>query len=127
MRHALGEDVIGGHRIPANAIVSWSPYAGNRLAQVWDDPDQFRPERFTSEQSALRSRHAVTPFGEGPRACIGSGFATAEATIILATLAQRHRLHLVSQEPAEPDVGFTLYPKHGVRATLSTRQTANRS
>lgn len=121
MRRALGEDVIGGHRIPAGAIVSWSPFAGNRFPEVWDDADDFRPERFTPEQSAQRSRHAATPFGEGPRACIGSGFATAEATLILATLAQRHRLRLVDDAPAEPAVGFTIYPKDGVWATLSKR------
>lgn len=121
MRRALGEDVIGGHRIPAGAIVSWSPYAGNRFPEVWDDADQFRPERFSPEQSAERSRHAATPFGEGPRACIGSGFATVEATLILATLAHRHRLQLVTDKPAEPAVGFTIYPKDGVWATLSRR------
>lgn len=126
MRRAIGEDVIGGHRIPAGAIVSWSPYAGNRLSEIWDDPDQFRPERFTIEQSALRTRHAVTPFGEGPRACIGSGFATAEATIILATLAQRHRLQLAKDEPVAPAVGFTLFPKQGVWGTLSPRAAENR-
>jgi cytochrome P450 len=124
MRRALGEDVIGGHRIPAGAIVAWSPYAGNRFAEVWDDPDRFRPERFAPEQCAQRERHAVSPFGEGPRVCIGSGFATVEAVMILATLAQRHQVRLVSDEPAVPGLGFTLYPKDGLWATLIPRGAA---
>jgi cytochrome P450 len=121
MRRALGEDTIGGHRIPAGAAVAWSPYVGNRLAEIWDEPEQFRPERFIPEQCELRGRHAVVPFGEGPRVCIGSGFATAEAVLILATLAQRHRIRLVREEPAKLALGFTIYPRGGLWGTLSAR------
>jgi cytochrome P450 len=124
MRRALGEDAIGGHRIPAGAVVMWSPYAGNRMPEIWDDPDAFRPERFEPEHGALRARHAVAPFGEGPRVCVGSGFATAEAVLILATLAQRHRIRLVSDAPATPALGFTLRSRGGLWATLTVRDAA---
>jgi cytochrome P450 len=121
MRRAIGEDVIAGHRIPAGALVTWSPYAGNRHPDIWDDPESFRPQRFDPGHSVGRRRHAALPFGEGPRVCIGSDFAMAEAVLILATLAQHHRLVLLPDRPVRPGGGITLHPAGGIWAVLEPR------
>jgi cytochrome P450 len=44
-----------------------------------------------------------------------------EAQLILATLAQRFRLHLVPQHPVVPDPTFTLRPRDGLPMTLQGR------
>ena len=41
-----------------------------------------------------------------------------EAQLVLATLAQRYRLHLVPGYPVEPHPIFTLRPRYGVTMTL---------
>jgi hypothetical protein len=47
IRRALKEDTLpGGYTIPKNQDVMISVYNIHRSAAVWDDPDEFRPERF---------------------------------------------------------------------------------
>ena len=54
----------------------------------------------------------------GPRRCIGNEFALMEATLVLVTVAQQYRLHLVPGRPVEPYPIFTLWPRHGMLMTL---------
>ena len=124
MRRAIDEDVIAGYRVRPGTLVTWSPYTGNRDPEIWRTPDAFLPERFLPDQSAGRCRHAVLPFGAGPRACIGSDFAMAEAKLILATFAQHHRVELVADRPVRPGAGITLHPEGGIWGTLRQRSAA---
>lgn len=117
-RKALGDDEIGGYRIPAGALVVTSPYVTHRLPQFWDEPEAFRPERFLPEAAARRHRFAFYPFGGGPRLCIGNGFALVEAGLIIASVAQRYRLRPVPGHPVAVEPGVTLRPKHGLLMRL---------
>jgi cytochrome P450 len=78
-------------------------------------PERFQPERFTAEAKAERPRFAYFPFGGGGRQCIGESFATMEAILSLATIAQRWRLALVPGQPIELQPKITLRPKNGIR------------
>lgn len=40
-------------------------------ALYFDNPTEFRPERFASEEVAKRHKFVYLPFGDGPRSCIG--------------------------------------------------------
>jgi cytochrome P450 len=118
-RRTIAADEIGGHRIPANALVVMSPYITQRHVGHWPNPEGFDPERFTPEASAARHRFAYFPFGGGPHLCIGNAFALTEAQLIVATVAQRYRLALVPGQRIEVAPLVTLRPKHGMMMTLS--------
>jgi cytochrome P450 len=118
-RTALKEDWIGGVRIPPGAVLTINIYVTHRNPTLWPEPERFDPERFTPEAIAARPRFAYLPFGGGPRVCIGSGFAMAEAQVILATLAQRHRLRSAPGREVEPIGLVTLRPKDGVWMSLA--------
>jgi cytochrome P450 len=118
MRRALAPDEMAGRRIPAGAIVTWSPFVANRHPDVWPRPDEFRPERFAEPGPA-----SFAPFGLGPRACVAGDFATAEACLILVTLAQRFETVPVGSAPPVPEPSMTLHPRGGLPARLITRPT----
>jgi cytochrome P450 len=46
--------------------------------------------------------------------CIGNGFASMEAELVLATLAQKLRFDLVPGHPLELEPSITLRPRHGL-------------
>ena len=121
-RQPIVADEILGHRIPAGAEVLIMPWLLHRKPSLWENPDRFEPERFSPERAAARPRFAYIPFGAGPRICIGAAFAMAEAMLILATIAQRYRLHLKPGHPVEPQGLITLRPRYGLQMQLERRQ-----
>ena len=120
-REAMGEDEVLGHRIPAHSTVLIVPWLLHRNPKLWEQPNRFDPERFTPERVAARPRFSYIPFGAGPRICIGAAFAMAEAMLILATVAQRYRLHLKPGHPVEPLGLITLRSRYGMKMLLERR------
>jgi len=117
-REALGDDTLVGRHVPKGSTVLISPWVLHRHRHLWHDPGRFDPERFAPEQSAARARFSYLPFGGGRRICIGAAFATAEATFLLATIAQRFRLRLVPGHPVEPQGLITLRARHGMKMVI---------
>jgi cytochrome P450 len=121
-REALADCEIGGYTIPAGTTVIVSPWVSHRNPHYFQDPTAFRPERWDNDFAATLPRFAYIPFGGGPRICIGNRFAMMEAVLILATVAQRFRLELQSDQPVVPMPSITLRPKDGVWVKPMPRQ-----
>ena len=120
-RQPIADDEILGHRIPAGAEVLILPWLLHRKPSLWENPERFDPERFAPERAAARPRFAYIPFGAGARICIGAAFAMTEGVLMLATIAQRYRLHLKPDHPVEPQGLITLRPRYGLRMILERR------
>ena len=121
-RTAIGEDRIGGVRVPPGALINISPYVTHRNPNLWPEPERFDPERFCPAAAAQRHRFAYLPFGGGPRICIGNSFALAEAQVIVAGIAQRYRVRLAPGRTVKPIGLLTLRPKGGIWVTLEPRE-----
>jgi cytochrome P450 len=116
-RETREEVVIGGYRLKRGATVHVATFVIQRDARWFPDPLQFQPRRFEAEDAIRRG--AYLPFGAGPRACIGRGFAMMEATLALACLLKRFRLGLPDPlKEAEMEAQVSLHPKGGLRVTL---------
>lgn len=111
-RSPIEDDEIAGYRITKGSMVMLSPYVTHRHPSFWNESEQFRPERFSDENSQPRPRFAYFPFGGGPRQCVGSGFAMMEAQLILATIGQHYRLEVASDRQLEPHALVTLRPRN---------------
>jgi cytochrome P450 len=109
-RRASEDTEIGGYPVAAGSeVVVWI-YWTHRDRRWYPEPEAFRPGRFAPDAQAALPRLAYLPFGGGPRACIGSGFAMLEAQLILATLAQRFRLRVAPGASAKIKPRVTLAP-----------------
>lgn len=120
-RNAIGDDEIGGYRIPAGSVVILSPYVTQHCPRFWDAPETFDPDRFCKTASAGRPSLSYFPFGGGARVCIGKGFALLEGTLILAALGQRYRLRLAPAARVEPQPLLTLRPRFGLPMAVESR------
>jgi cytochrome P450 len=120
-REAMGGDRLAGRTVPQGSVVVISPWVLHRHRKLWPHPGRFDPERFSPAQSASRPRFSYLPFGGGRRICIGAAFAIAEATILLACLAQRYVLRLKPGHPVEPQGLITLRARYGMKMTLISR------
>lgn len=114
-RTALKKDRLCDRDIRPGDTVIIPIYALHRNHLLWEDPDQFRPERFADRKAV--DRYAYLPFGDGPRICIGSSFALQEAVIILATLLARFRFRPIAGRDPKPVMILTLRPEGGVWLT----------
>ncbi|WP_440555735.1 cytochrome P450 [Streptomyces sp. SCPE 10] len=126
-RHAREDTLLGG-RIPLAAgqpVTVLTPMLHRQ--PVWgDNPELFDPERFTAEAEEARPVHAFKPFGTGERACIGRQFALHEATMLLALLVHRYRLHDHAGYRLDVKETLTLKPE-GFTLTLTPRTPADRA
>ena len=112
---------LGGYQIPAGAALISPPLLAHRDARWYDDPLEFRPERWTPEFRQSLPRFAYFPFGGGPRLCIGEGFAWMEAKLLMATLGQHWAMRHDSRHKIELLPLVTLRPKGGMPMFLERR------
>ena len=118
-RRAVRATTVGARHVPAGTTVLMSPWAMHRDPKVFEDPERFAPERWLDGLASRLPRFAYFPFSSGPRRCVGSSYATMEATIALATVLPRFRLN--SRTEVEPAPSITLRPAGGMPVGLSAR------
>ena len=111
---------LDGHRIPPGVTVMVSALITQRDPRWFDNPLEFRPDRWTPEFRSALPRFAYFPFGGGQHQCLGQGFAWMEAKIALATLCRRWRA--TTRARAEILPRTTLKVKGGMPTTLHRRR-----
>lgn len=97
-RRVAVDTALGGHALPAGALVLAVPWATHRHPSFWPDPERFDPTRFIGEQD--RPQFAYMPFSGGGRSCIGRHLAMLESTVLVRALLRSYRLE--SLDPALP-------------------------
>ena len=119
-RVAAQDTEIGGYFVPKGTDLQMSQWVTHRDPRWFENPEEFRPERWEDGLEKRIPKYAYFPFGGGPRICIGNNFALMEAPLILATVAQKYKVRVLEEPVLEPSL--TLRPKHGLRVRLEARK-----
>lgn len=114
-REARREFRLGPLVLEKGSELLVSPYVVQRLPQHWEEPDEFRPERFET-RSCPRSLVAFMPFGLGTRRCIGERASILQIQLMLAALLSRFRVNLAAAHT--PRTGHPILPPDGLLMLL---------
>ncbi|NBV90236.1 MAG: cytochrome P450, partial [Actinobacteria bacterium] len=114
-RRTLADVEIDNFRIPANSLVIVSPWIVHRNPEVWTEPEEFSPDRFSSGVPQL----GYLPFGTGPRLCIGRDMARLQGAQILSQLSANWRLDPIQTAQVPIEASVTLRPRGGLPMRLS--------
>jgi|SRR5688572_10880925 len=99
-------------QVPAGERMFYSIYLTHRDPSIWENADDFCPERFAHGRKT--PPFSYIPFGGGPRACIGAAFGQAEARVVIARLLQTYQFEFTNHK-IHAHMGATLEPRPGVR------------
>ncbi len=116
----MGDDVIDGYAVSEGHRVVISAYAVQRHPDVWEQPDQFMPERFVG--GAKINKYAFVPFGIGHRQCLGQELALQEIHTTLARILTRFDYSVDgTAEDLSPRFGIALRPASRLGIRLAPR------
>lgn len=107
--------------IPKGSQIVISPWHLHRQERLWDDPDDFDPSRWATENGRTCQREAYIPFSAGPRVCTGAGFAMIEGPLILSMLLRRYRFETIEGKTPVPVAHLTVRSKDGIWLRLVER------
>jgi len=109
---------FAGGKVPAGERLFYSIYLTHRDPEVWENAEDFCPERFAHGRKTPPMSYI--PFGGGPRSCIGAAFGQAEARIVMARLLKTFTFEFTNH-PIHPHMGATLEPHPGVMMKIRKR------
>ncbi|OMO72246.1 Cytochrome P450 [Corchorus capsularis] len=118
---------IMGYDIPAGTTVITNAWAIGRDSAIWDEPDEFWPERFLNSPIDFKGNDyfQAIPFGAGRRGCPGLSFAMVTSEIVLANLVYMFDWSLPSGATGQdldmtPSSGLIAHRKVHLKAVAST-------
>ncbi len=86
----IADDSFNGMHFETNSNLLFSIYEIHRHPDLWEQPNDFLPERF--EEGSRKFSSQYFPFGAGPRKCIGNNFAMFEMIIAISELISTYKI-----------------------------------
>nr|XP_021535712.1 cytochrome P450 3A12-like [Neomonachus schauinslandi] len=79
---------ISGVFIPKGTVVMVPVFTLHRDLDLWPEPEEFHPERFSKKNKDNIIPYTYLPFGTGPRNCLGMRFAIMNMKLALVRVLQ---------------------------------------
>ena len=90
--------MIGEYEIPAGWRIMVSAATSHMLPDVFENPEQFDPLRYSPERGEGKNPFAIVGFGGGVHKCTGMNFAKNEMAIIASLFFQQFDAELLSSD-----------------------------
>ncbi|MFU1477045.1 cytochrome P450 [Roseovarius sp. C7] len=107
--------------VPKGSQIVLSAWHLHRHERIWERPDAFDPERFSTDNGRTCLREAFMPFSAGQRVCPGAGFAMIEGPLLLSMLVRSYRFEVVKKRPAMPVAHLTVRGRDGIWLRITPR------
>jgi cytochrome P450 len=120
-RRAISSDNIMGAEIEPGLNIIMPIYLIHHDETIWENPEEFIPERFLPENLKDKHKFAYFPFGGGPRLCIGNNFAIQEMQVVLALFLKKYHIEVDKFFIPEMEPLITLRQKNTLRMKFYKR------
>lgn len=118
-RKAARDCSFGGFQIPKGTPVGISPIHTHHMPTLWNQPNEFDPERFSPDRAEhKRHPYGYLPFGGGGHLCIGQHFADMEVKSVVHQVLRRVRLSVPKGYQMPYQLVPIAKPKDGLPMTL---------
>ena len=121
VRETTCPEAFRDRTLPKGSQVVLSPWHLHRHERLWDDPDAFDPERYTTENGKSCLRDAFIPFSAGARVCPGAGFAMIEGPLLIAAILRKYRVTMTKHGRPVPVAHLTVRAKDGIWLNFQSR------
>ncbi|MGB3148091.1 MAG: cytochrome P450 [Paracoccaceae bacterium] len=120
VRENLCPVTFRGRAIGPGAQFVLSPWHLHRHERLWQQPDEFEPDRWRRADNAAPAATAFVPFSAGPRTCPGASFAMLEGLVFLAILLRDLRFEVLPAEPPPvPVAHLTVRAQNGIHLRVT--------
>ncbi|XP_077997231.1 cytochrome P450 2B4-like [Glandiceps talaboti] len=107
-RWTVNDTQVYGYDIPKDTMIWPNIWSALRDPELWENPEQFNPERFIDSEGKFSRPDIYIPFGLGPRVCLGEQLAKMELFLVFSCVLQNFTL-LVDDEFPLPDMRGTMH------------------
>ncbi|XP_065862832.1 cytochrome P450 89A2-like [Euphorbia lathyris] len=128
--HAVKEDtMLDQYLVPKNATVNFMVAEIGRDPRVWEDPMEFKPERFMESEEVFdvsgSKEVKMMPFGVGRRICPGYSLAILHLEYIVGNLIWSYEWKAMEGEEIDlsEQLQFSVAMKHPLQPCLSPRHS----
>ena len=89
----------------------------------WESPENFNPQRFSSQNKGKIKSGTYLPFGSGPRHCLGMNYARLHIKITITHILRNYELHNFENLPKvmKRPHPFAFLPSEGLKLKFSKR------
>ncbi|KAI3688924.1 hypothetical protein L2E82_46863 [Cichorium intybus] len=122
LRYVHEDTVLGGYHLPAGTKVMINIYGCNMEKIVWENPEEWNPERFLNQKEGM-DLYKTMGFGGGKRACAGSLQAMLISCVGIGRLVQEFEWRLKDEVEEDASThGLTTKKLHPLLAIIKPRK-----
>ncbi|BCS04497.1 cytochrome P450 [Aspergillus luchuensis] len=115
--------ITDSYTVPKGAMVIPTTYLALRDEEVYENPDEFNPERYYTGDAEEKGKNNYLVFGTGPHVCIGQHYAQLNLVLLIGKasllLDWKHHATPLSEEIK---VFATIFPKDDCPLTFHERK-----